>query len=406
MAKQPRARRKTNRAPRGPFPRRHAPAPDFTIVGVGASAGGFEAFAQLLEGLPANPNIAIIFVQHLAPHHSSSLASLLAGHTPLPVVEATEGARIVPNRVYVVPPNAQMELVDGHLHLGRRPDDRSQYNPIDFFFRSLARSLRAHAIGVVLSGTASDGALGIREIKTMEGITFAQDPATAKYDGMPRAAIATQMVDVVGVAGRDRGQGHADLEASVSRAAALKPNADRRSPTSSFVASSGCCCRPAASISRTTRRRRSSAACSGAWRCSAWSTSTRTSPISSRRRWRSSTFTTTCSSTSRDFSASPSRSRSSRATCCRRSTSRRAHRLRMWVAGCATGEEVYSLAIVVREVLGDTLDGRPRADFRNRRQRKRRQLCAPGAVRRVDCRRRLAGAAAAVLRRRPTAATR
>jgi two-component system CheB/CheR fusion protein len=91
-----------------------------------------------------------------------------------------------------------MALIDGHLHLGRRPEDRSQYNPIDFFFRSLAHSLRSHAIGVVLSGTASDGALGIREIKTMEGITFAQDPSTAKYDGMPRAAIATQMVDVVG----------------------------------------------------------------------------------------------------------------------------------------------------------------------------------------------------------------
>jgi two-component system CheB/CheR fusion protein len=173
------------------------PAPDFAIVGVGASAGGFEAFTQLLEGLPPLPNLAVIFVQHLAPHHSSSLASLLASHTPLPVIEATEGARIVPNRVYVVPPNAQMELIDGHLHLGRRPTDRSQYNPIDFFFRSLARSLGAHAIGVVLSGTASDGALGIREIKTMEGTTLVQDPATAKYDGMPRAAIATQMVDVV-----------------------------------------------------------------------------------------------------------------------------------------------------------------------------------------------------------------
>jgi two-component system CheB/CheR fusion protein len=177
--------------------RKDKPPADFGIVGVGASAGGFEAFAQLLEGLPAIPNLAIIFVQHLAPHHSSSLASLLASHTPLPVVEATEGARIVANRVYVVPPNAQMEMVDGHLHLGPRPDDRSQYTPIDFFFRSLARTLKSHAIGVVLSGTASDGALGIREIKSMEGITIAQDPTTAKYDGMPRAAIATQMVDII-----------------------------------------------------------------------------------------------------------------------------------------------------------------------------------------------------------------
>jgi two-component system, chemotaxis family, CheB/CheR fusion protein len=173
------------------------PHPDFTIVGVGASAGGFEAFAQLLEGLPAIPNLAIIFVQHLAPNYSSSLAALLSGHTPLPVLEATEGVLIAPNRVYVVPPNTQMQYVDGHLHLGRRPRDRTQYNPIDFFFRSLARSLGGHAIGVVLSGTASDGAMGIREIKAMEGITFVQDPATAKYDGMPRAAIATEMVDIV-----------------------------------------------------------------------------------------------------------------------------------------------------------------------------------------------------------------
>ena len=197
MAKkrQPRARRSA--VSRVPLPSAPKPAPAFTIVGVGASAGGFEAFAQFLEALPHSPNLAVIFVQHLAPNHSSALASLLANHTPLPVVEATEGARIVPNRVYVVPPNAQMELVDGHLHLGRRPVDRSQYNPIDFFFRSLAHSLGSHSIGVVLSGTASDGALGIREIKTMEGITFAQDPSTAKYDGMPRAAIATQMVDVV-----------------------------------------------------------------------------------------------------------------------------------------------------------------------------------------------------------------
>jgi two-component system CheB/CheR fusion protein len=181
-----------------PLPAAVTPQPDFTIVGVGASAGGFEAFVELLEGFGPAPHVAIIFVQHLAPHHTSSLAVLLASHTPLPVVEASEGLRVEADKVYVVPPNVQMELVDGHLHLGRRPEDRSQYSPIDFFFRSLARSLRGHAIGVVLSGTASDGALGLREIKVMEGITFAQDPATAKYDGMPRAAIATQMVDVVG----------------------------------------------------------------------------------------------------------------------------------------------------------------------------------------------------------------
>jgi two-component system CheB/CheR fusion protein len=191
--------RRASRASAAPvvFPAAPAPDPEFTIVGVGASAGGFDAFADMLQGLPPNANLAVVFVQHLSPHHSSALATLLKSRTTLPVVEATEGVRIVANRVFVVPPNVQMELVDGHLHLGKRPSDRSQYNPIDFFFRSLARTLKRRAIAVVLSGTASDGALGICEIKTMEGITFAQEPATAKFDGMPRAAIATNMVDIV-----------------------------------------------------------------------------------------------------------------------------------------------------------------------------------------------------------------
>jgi two-component system CheB/CheR fusion protein len=171
--------------------------PDFGIVGVGASAGGFEAFSQMLDALPEDPRLAIVFVQHLAPKHASALPSLLTSHTRLPVSEAVEGVRLEPNRVYVAPPNAQIELVDGHLHLGPRPEDRSQYTPIDFFFRSLARTLRNHAIGVILSGTASDGTLGVREIKSMGGITVAQDPTTAKYDGMPRSAIATQMIDLV-----------------------------------------------------------------------------------------------------------------------------------------------------------------------------------------------------------------
>jgi two-component system CheB/CheR fusion protein len=138
-----------------------------------------------------------VFVQHLAPKHVSSLPALLTGHSKVPVTEAVEGVRLESNRVYVVPPNVQMELVDGHLHLGPRPEDRTQYTPIDFFFRSLARTLREHAIGVVLSGTASDGTLGVREIKSMGGITLAQEPSTAKYDGMPRSAIATRMIDLV-----------------------------------------------------------------------------------------------------------------------------------------------------------------------------------------------------------------
>jgi two-component system, chemotaxis family, CheB/CheR fusion protein len=168
-----------------------------TIVGVGASAGGLEAFSQLLRSVPGDAGVAIVFVQHLAPQHDSALVPLLTGQTAMPVIQVTEGLRVLPNRVYVIPPNVQMKISGGELHLTPRPDDRSQYTPVDSFLTSLAEACQARAMAVVLSGTASDGALGIREIKAAGGITFAQSPESAKYDGMPRAAIATGMVDLV-----------------------------------------------------------------------------------------------------------------------------------------------------------------------------------------------------------------
>jgi two-component system CheB/CheR fusion protein len=167
------------------------------VVGVGASAGGLEAFSHLLRNLPSNPGFALIVVQHLAPHHESGLTSLLSGQTPMPVVQATEGVRVQPNHVYVIPPNVQMEIREGQLHLTQRPTDRTQYTPIDVFFRSLADDAQDRAIAIVLSGTASDGALGVRDVKAVGGITMAQSPETAKYDGMPRAAIATGAIDLV-----------------------------------------------------------------------------------------------------------------------------------------------------------------------------------------------------------------
>jgi len=168
-----------------------------TVVAVGASAGGLDAFSQILEKLPPSPNLAFIFVQHLSPQHESALPSLLSARTSLPVVQVTDGMRIEANRVHVTPPNAQMTVVDGRLSLLPRPHDRTQFTPIDFFFESLAHWAKERAIGVILSGTASDGAMGIREIKAFGGITIAQKQETAKYDGMPRAAIATGMIDLV-----------------------------------------------------------------------------------------------------------------------------------------------------------------------------------------------------------------
>jgi two-component system CheB/CheR fusion protein len=179
-----------------------APAPGrvrnpLIVVGVGASAGGLEAFSQLLAALPADLGLAIVLVQHLSPQHESALPGLLSTVSHLPVIQVTEGMRVEQDHVYVIPPNVQMGIVDGELHLNPRPSDRSQYTPVDFFLRSLADSAGDRSVAVILSGTASDGASGVRDVKAAGGITFAQEPGSAKYDGMPRAAIATGMVDLV-----------------------------------------------------------------------------------------------------------------------------------------------------------------------------------------------------------------
>lgn len=171
--------------------------PAFPVIGIGASAGGLEACAQILEPLPADFGAAIIIVQHLAPTHDSALAQLLGVNSRLPVVQVKDGMRIEPNCVYVIPPDKQMGLADGKLELTPRPHDNTRHRAIDFFFRTLAAYAQSKAIGIVVSGTDSDGTIGIREIKGMGGITIAQEPSTARYDGMPRSAIATGTVDLV-----------------------------------------------------------------------------------------------------------------------------------------------------------------------------------------------------------------
>jgi len=172
-------------------------ASDVTVVGVGASAGGLDAFGALVRGLPPNPHLAIVFVQHLAPQHESALVTLLSSQSRLPVREAREGTRVEANHIYVIPPNAQLVISSRDLHITPRPGDRSQYTPIDAFLSSLAAAAGPRAVGVVLSGTGSDGAQGLREIKSAGGLTLVQTPETAKYDGMPRAAVATGMIDFV-----------------------------------------------------------------------------------------------------------------------------------------------------------------------------------------------------------------
>lgn len=167
----------------------------FPIVGIGASAGGLEAFGQLLSAMPAGTGMSFVLVQRLDPHHSSLLPELLAPLTPIPVVSVTDGMSVEPERIYVIPPNTSMELQDGVLRLATR--EPGLHLPIDIFFRSLAKVQGSKAIGVVLSGNASDGSLGIRAIKAECGLTFAQDEITARFGGMPRNAISTGAVDYV-----------------------------------------------------------------------------------------------------------------------------------------------------------------------------------------------------------------
>jgi two-component system CheB/CheR fusion protein len=167
------------------------------VVGVGASAGGLEAFVQLLKHLPKQTGLAFALVQHLDPTRESHLSEILSRSTEMPVVEAKHGVHLEPDRVYVIPPNASMSVSDGTLTLAAREEGRGRHLPVDHFFESLASHRGNKAIGVVLSGNASDGTLGLKAIKAAGGIAFAQDEGSAKFPGMPRSAISAGFVDFV-----------------------------------------------------------------------------------------------------------------------------------------------------------------------------------------------------------------
>lgn len=170
--------------------------PTFPVVCIGASAGGLEAFKGFLRGLPEKTGMAYVYVQHLDPHHKSVLVELLSRTTGLSIQEAKNNMKVKPDNIYIFPPNKNMTIVNGTLKLFPRPEADVKYLPIDYFMRSLAEDRKNNAIGIILSGTASDGTVGLRTIKANGGITFAQDK-TAKYDSMPRSAITAGYVDRV-----------------------------------------------------------------------------------------------------------------------------------------------------------------------------------------------------------------
>ncbi|MGA8531574.1 MAG: chemotaxis protein CheB, partial [Acidobacteriaceae bacterium] len=202
--------RKSSSGARAAKPSRKPPGPEqaappqqsdrtwpFPIVGIGASAGGLEAMTALFKNIQSDLGMAFILVPHLDPQRESAISQIVARTTTMPVVQVEDKMIVEPNHVYVIPPNCELAIRGTCLEISDREQIRPVNATIDIFFRSLAAAHGANAIGVILSGTASDGTLGLTAIKGEGGITFAQDTRSSKYDGMPSSAIAAGCVDFI-----------------------------------------------------------------------------------------------------------------------------------------------------------------------------------------------------------------
>ncbi|MEI6888755.1 MAG: chemotaxis protein CheB [Bacteroidota bacterium] len=171
--------------------------PEFPIVGIGASAGGLEALEQFFGNMPRETGMAFVVIQHLDPNHVGIMPELLQRITPMKVFQASDRLKVKANSVYVIPPNKSMSLLNGALHLFDPVESRGLRLPVDYFFRSLAEDRQQNSVGIILSGMGSDGSLGLKAIKEKNGIVLVQDPASAKFDGMPRSALEAVIADIV-----------------------------------------------------------------------------------------------------------------------------------------------------------------------------------------------------------------
>ncbi len=175
----------------------HSKKDSHYIIGIGASAGGLEAIHDLFDHMPADATFSFVIIQHLSPDYKSLMAELLSKHTEMKVTDAEEGILLKPNCVYVIPNKNHMTLKNNRLRLTEKNNHQVPNNAIDIFFHSLAEDKHSNAIAVILSGTGSDGTRGIESIKKAGGMVIVQDPATARFDGMPNSAIASGFVDYV-----------------------------------------------------------------------------------------------------------------------------------------------------------------------------------------------------------------
>ncbi|MEK7359587.1 MAG: chemotaxis protein CheB, partial [Planctomycetota bacterium] len=168
------------------------------MVGMGGSAGGLEAFGQFFTNMPTDSGMAFVLVSHLDPTQKGMMPELLQRFTRMQVFQVKDGMEVCPNCVYVIPPNRDMSILHGTLQLLETSAPRGLRLPIDFFFRHLAEDQEERAVGVILSGMGTDGTLGIKAIREKLGMVMVEDPASAKFDGMPRSAIDTGIVDYIG----------------------------------------------------------------------------------------------------------------------------------------------------------------------------------------------------------------
>ncbi len=324
------------------------------IVGIGASAGGLDAFTQLLRCLPPDSGMAFVLVQHLDRTHASYLREALASCTKMDVSEVTDGTVVEANHVYVIPPNKCLAIDGGLLTLSPGPEGNDTLNlPIDFFFRALAADRGSRALGVVLSGTASDGTEGLRAIKAENGITFAQDPQSAKFSGMPLSAVTAGVVDYCLVIPQ-----LADELVRLSRHSHLATGG------AAVADSNGAALARVFAVVRKTigvdfteykaptfqRRLHRRMAVRGIEQLEAYCALLEAEPDEVRSLYEDVLIHFT--SFFRDPHIFEALKRHAFPEILRKKTENAP--LRLWVAGCSTGEELYSLAIVLLEFLGDT----------------------------------------------------
>ena len=324
----------------------------FPIVGLGASAGGLEALATFFEHTPPDAGMAFVVVTHQHPGHTSLMPGLLRNATQMPVSEAASGMRVEPNHVYVAPPGPDLEILGGVLELVPPSPDTRVRLPIDRFFRALARDQHERAVGIVLSGSGSDGTLGIKEIKGASGMVMVQEAASATHDGMPRSAIATGAVDYI----LPPGELPAQLAAYVagpylSREAPAPPEAVVRAALSQvFLLLRNHTGHDFSQYKRTTIRRRIERRMNvhHIAEVTRYVEVLRSSPAEIDLLFRELLIGVT--SFFRDPDAFQVLEEDVLPTLLDDKPTD--HVFRAWVAGCSTGEEAYSLAILLREALG------------------------------------------------------